>query len=117
MELPFVPAGLLLALAVLGGTLILFGLALKALDWTIDASRDSALGGIVSGFRDWRMTGVPDDATAAATEVADATAEAADVAMPGGPIEETAESIEETADAVHSLERVAPDRPTGRAHS
>ena len=48
MELPFVPAGLLLALAVLGGTLVLFGLALKALDWTIDASRDSALGGIVS---------------------------------------------------------------------
>jgi hypothetical protein len=110
MQLPFIPAGLLIALAVLGGTLILFGLALKALDWTIDASRDSALGGIVSGLRDWRMTGEPDDATAPATAVADATTPATDIAMPAAP-------IEESVGRVQSLERVAPERPTRRGES
>ena len=114
MQLPFIPAGLLIALAVLGGTLLVFGLALKALDWTIDASRDTALAGIVAGLRDWRMTAEPNDATAPATAIS----------MPAGPIDETgepiedpAEPIQETAEPVQSLERVAPDRPTGRGAS
>lgn len=110
MQLPFLPAGLLLALAVLGGTLVLFGLALKALDWTIDASRDTALVGIVSGLRDWRMTGEPDDATAPASAVDDATAPATAVPVPAGP-------IEESVGPVQSLERVAPERPTRRGES
>ena len=110
MQLPFLPVGLVLALAVLGGTLVLFGLALKALDWTIDASRDTSLVGIVSGLRDWRMTGEPADATAPPTAVADANAQATEVAMPAAPIEDSAEPVP-------SLERVAPDRPTGRGAS
>jgi hypothetical protein len=114
MELPFIPAGLLIALAVLGGTLVVFGLALKALDWTIDASRDTALAGIVAGLRDWRMTAEPDDPTAPASAIP----------IPEAPIEETGEPIEdapepilETAEPVGSLERVAPDRRTGRGAS
>lgn len=53
MPFPFLPAGVALALAVLGGALALFGLALKALDWTIDTARSSMLGGVVSGLRTW----------------------------------------------------------------
>jgi hypothetical protein len=52
MPFPFIPGGALLALAVLGGAFALFGLALKALDWTIDATRASMLNGVVSGMRD-----------------------------------------------------------------
>ena len=114
MQIPFVPAGLLLALAVLGGTLVLFGLALKALDWTIDASRDSALVGIVSGLRDWRMTGGPAGASAPGIAAADPTATAA-IAMPA--VEIPAGPIEESVAPVPSLERVAPERPTRRGDS
>ena len=57
MPFPFFPGGLILALVVLGGVMVLFGLALKALDWTIDATRGSAVIGIVSGLRDWQMPG------------------------------------------------------------
>ena len=79
MELPFAPAGLLLALAVLGGTLVLFGLGTEGTRLDNDASRDSALG--CSGLE------LADDRRARpcnrrATDVADATAEAADVAIP-----------------------------------
>lgn len=100
MQLEFLPAGLLLGLAVLGGTLVLFGLALKALDWTIDASRDSALVGIVTGLRDWRRTAESDDATAPPTTVG----------MPANP-------IEETVGPARSLERVAPDQTRGGEES
>jgi hypothetical protein len=114
MQLPFIPAGLLIALAVLGGTLVVFGLALKALAWTIDASRDSALVGIVSGLRDWRMTAEPDEASAPAT--AD-TLPAGSIEETGEPIEDPAEPIQETAEPVRLLERVVPDQPTGRGGS
>lgn len=53
MPFPFFFGGAALALAVLGGALALFGLALKALDWTIDTAKGSMLSGIVSGMRDW----------------------------------------------------------------
>lgn len=107
MQLPFLPAGILLALAVLGGTFVLFGLALKALDWTIDASRDAALVGIVSGLRDWRMTAELDAATARPTPVA---IPAGPVAMPAGPIEETVEPAQ-------ALQRVVSDHTIGRRNS
>jgi hypothetical protein len=55
MPFPFIPAGLLLAIAVLAITLVAFGLALKALDWSIDAARRSALAGIVTGLRSWEI--------------------------------------------------------------
>ena len=53
MQFPFFPGGALLAIAVLGGAMALFGLALKALDWTIDGVKGSMLSGVVSGLRDW----------------------------------------------------------------
>ena len=55
MQFPFMPFGALLALAVLGGALAIFGAALKALDWTIDAARGSMLGGVVAGIRNWEL--------------------------------------------------------------
>lgn len=61
MPFPFIPGGALLALAVLGGAMALFGVALRALDWTIDTARGSMLGGIVSGLRGWEQRqGKPD---------------------------------------------------------
>ena len=53
MPFPFFPGGALLAIAVLGGAMAVFGLALKALDWTIDGVKGSMLSGVVSGLRDW----------------------------------------------------------------
>jgi hypothetical protein len=61
MPFPFIPAGLLLAVTVLGTAIAAFGLALKAMDWSIDAARRSPLTGIVSGLRDWH--GSPPTAT------------------------------------------------------
>lgn len=100
MQLEFLPGGLLLGLTVLGGTLLLFGLALKALDWTIDASRDSALVGIVSGLRDWQMNSESDEVPARPTAVAM-------LAVP----------IEETVGPTPVLELVAPDQTRGRGES
>jgi hypothetical protein len=54
MPFPFIPGGLALALAVLGGAIALFGLGLKALDWGIDSTQRTVLPGIVSGIRDWQ---------------------------------------------------------------
>ena len=56
MPFPFIPGGAVLALAVLGGALVIFGAALKAMSWTIDAARGSMLGGMVSGIRDWELS-------------------------------------------------------------
>jgi hypothetical protein len=53
MPFPFIPGGVLLALSVLGGAIALFGLGLKALNWSIDGVKGSMLSGVVSGFRDW----------------------------------------------------------------
>ena len=53
MPFPFLPWGALLASAVLGGALIVFGLVLRAIDHAVTASRRSVLPGQVSGFRTW----------------------------------------------------------------
>jgi hypothetical protein len=53
MPFPFLPWGALLASAVLGGALIVFGLVLRAVDHAVTASRRSMLPGLVSGFRTW----------------------------------------------------------------
>jgi hypothetical protein len=53
MPFPFLPGGALLAIAVLGGALIVFGVALRAIDHAITASQRSMLPGLVSGFRTW----------------------------------------------------------------
>lgn len=65
MPFPFIPGGALLALAVLGGAMVVFGAALKALDWTVDATRGSMLRGLVSGLRDWDrpLSGPPSTST------------------------------------------------------
>ena len=53
MPFPFIPGGVILALSVLGGAIAIFGVALKALDWSIDGIKGSMLNGVVSGLRDW----------------------------------------------------------------
>jgi hypothetical protein len=88
MPFPFIPAGLLLALTVLGASIATFGLALKAMDWSIDAARRSPLTGIVSGLRDWQ--GSPSTATDS---------------PPSSPTE-----VEESVAALERLESVAHDR-------
>ena len=88
MPFPFLPAGLLLSVTVLGTALAAFGLALKAMDWSIDAARRSPLTGIVSGLRDWQ--GSPPIATDSA---------------PSSPTE-----AEESVAPLDTLESVALDR-------
>jgi len=95
MPFPFFPGGLLLALAVLGAVMVLFGLALRALDWTIDATRGSAVVGIVSGLRDWQMPGA----------FKEGIARPAVSATPSGPVEDP---LEELVGPVEDLERVTP---------
>jgi hypothetical protein len=53
MPFPFLPGGVLLAIAVLGGAFFVFGLVLRAMDHAVAASRRSVLPGLVSGFRTW----------------------------------------------------------------
>jgi hypothetical protein len=96
MPFPFIPGGLLLALAVLGGAIVLFGLALKALDWTIDAGRGSAVVSIVLGLRDWQAPGEP-------SETIGRSAPWAPSAL-----------VEEPLSAVRDLERVASGGTRGR---
>ncbi|HET9520437.1 MAG TPA: hypothetical protein VFO73_05255 [Candidatus Limnocylindrales bacterium] len=91
MPFPFIPAGLLLAITVLGATLVAFGLALKSLDWSIDAVRRSALTGIVSGLRDWQ--GHPDGPD-----------------LPAPPTSPAPADFEDSA-ALGELEAVEPDAP------
>jgi hypothetical protein len=88
MPFPFIPGGLLLALTVLGTTLVAFGLALKSLDWSIDAARRTALAGIVTGLRYWQSS-------PAARVV---------------PTSPSSTGVEEVAAALDRLEPVAPDR-------
>ena len=91
MPLPFIPTGLLLALTVLGATLVAFGLALKSLDWSIDAARRTALPGIVSGLRGWQ--GRPDALEASTSP--------------------SSMEVEESVAALDRLEPVAPDGTHG----
>ncbi len=92
MPFPFIPAGLLLAIAVLGIALVVFGLALKALDWSIDAARRTALPGIVTGLRHWQnQPGAP----AAPSPPA--------AAAPSPP------EVHEAVAALEGLEAVAPE--------
>jgi hypothetical protein len=53
MPFPFLPAGAVLAAAVLIGALTAFGLILRAMDRAIVGLRDTVLSGLVSGFRTW----------------------------------------------------------------
>jgi hypothetical protein len=53
MPFPFLPGGVLLAIAVLGGAFFVFGLVLRAMDHAVAASRRSMLPGLISGFRTW----------------------------------------------------------------
>jgi hypothetical protein len=90
MPFPFVPGGLLLAMVVLGGTMLLFALVLKALDWSVDAVRRTALAGIVTGLQDWQRTPDSKDRPLRSSSAA-------------------AASVEEWAATVDGLERVSPD--------
>jgi hypothetical protein len=53
---PFLPAGIILAVAVLGGAFFLFGVVLHAIDRTATEIKGSFLPGMVSGLRDWSRT-------------------------------------------------------------
>ena len=53
MPFPFIPAGVVLALAVLGGAFALFGLALRGLDRAATSARHSIAPGLVAGMRQW----------------------------------------------------------------
>jgi hypothetical protein len=84
MPFPFLPGGALLALAVLGGALTVFGLALRAMDRAITASRRSMLPGLVSGFRTWAEP-APSGRTTAPVLVMGAASESTTSAIPPGP--------------------------------
>jgi hypothetical protein len=101
MPFPFMPLGALLALAVLSGALAVFGAALKALDWTIDAARGSMLSSVVSGIRNW---------DAAPRRSATGSPDAAEPSEALGP-----EVIEIGAEPTVALQRVSPseDAPRG----
>ncbi len=99
MPFPFIPGGLALALAVLGGTMVLFGLALKALDWGIDSTRRTVLPGIVSGMRDWQRP-------------AERGEQPVHAAIPS-----TDPPVEEPGAQFTHLERVEPDRRRGPRNS
>jgi hypothetical protein len=47
------PAGALIAGVILGATLTLFALVLRAIDRTVTRVADGILPGLVTGFRDW----------------------------------------------------------------
>ena len=53
MPFPFLPAGAVLALAVLVGAFALFGLALRGLDRAATSARHSIAPGLVAGLRQW----------------------------------------------------------------
>ena len=53
MPFPFLPAGLLLAVAVLGGAFAIFALALRLIGRAAITARDSIAPGIVAGLRTW----------------------------------------------------------------
>jgi hypothetical protein len=63
MPFPFVPGGVLLALAVLAGAMTVFGLALRAMDRAFAVGRRSVLPGLVSGLRNWTPPSPSADAT------------------------------------------------------
>jgi hypothetical protein len=84
MPFPFLPGGALLALAVLGGALTIFGLTLRAMDKAITASRRSMLPGLVSGFRTWAEASPP-ARVAAPVVVMGAASESATPAIPAIP--------------------------------
>jgi Flp pilus assembly protein protease CpaA len=73
MPFPFLPGGVLLAVAVLGGALTIFGLALRAMDHAVTASR-SMLPGLVAGLGTWTGTRPASSAPTAATTMASSAA-------------------------------------------
>ncbi len=54
---PFWPQGLVAATAVLGSALVVFGLALRALDVVVTRSSSAVLGALVRGLREWERPG------------------------------------------------------------
>lgn len=53
MPFPFIPIGVVLALAVLGGAFALFALAFRGLDRAATSARHSIAPGLVAGMRQW----------------------------------------------------------------
>jgi hypothetical protein len=53
MPFPFLPAGAILAMAVLLGAFALFAIILRAIDRTATEMKGSFLPGVVTGLRDW----------------------------------------------------------------
>ena len=53
MPFPFLPGGIVLALAVLGGAFAVFGLALRAMDRAWLGARNTMAVGLVAGMRQW----------------------------------------------------------------
>jgi hypothetical protein len=75
MPFPFVPAGMLLAIAVLTGAITLFGLALRAIDRAFASSRRTMLPGLVSGIRTWAGPRVQDGTPSPTTSIEPAETE------------------------------------------
>jgi hypothetical protein len=67
MPFPFVPGGVLLAIAVLTGAITLFGLALRAMDRAFASGRRTMLPGLVSGIRTWMAPRLPQEDTPQST--------------------------------------------------
>jgi hypothetical protein len=59
MAFPFLPGGVVLAMAVLGGAFALFAIVLRAMDRTAAEITGSFLPGVVSGLRVWSHTHDP----------------------------------------------------------
>lgn len=60
MPFPFLPAGLVLAAAILGSAYALFTLFLRAFDRAAFTARNSIAPGIVAGLRTWSHDPVPE---------------------------------------------------------
>lgn len=103
MQLAFFPVGALLAVAVLGATLAVFGLALNAMDRAYGAARSSMLPSLVAGLRDWAPPSMAADPGSPGA-LAGPLVPPRD-ARPGTP---SAATIEEVASGRATLEWVLP---------
>jgi hypothetical protein len=97
MPFPFFPGGLVLAIVVLGGAFVLFGVALRVLDRAAGAMRFSVASGLVAGMRQWAPA--PEPPVGAPPAEAPPAAE-----PPGSAREQTMEDLPES--AIRDLERV-----------
>jgi hypothetical protein len=81
MPFPFVPGGVLLAIAVLTGAITLFGLALRAMDRAFSSGRRTMLPGLVSGIRTWMAPRFPQESTPSSTTVIEPSEADTDTAL------------------------------------